>query len=72
MMNWGRFGSGLMFMILFWTAVVLFSIWLYKQVKGLKDVTLVESTLEILKKTYIPKGRLKKRSLKRRKKDLEK
>jgi regulatory protein YycI of two-component signal transduction system YycFG len=68
MMNWDRFGSGWMFMILFLVAVFLFSIWLYKKVTGPKDLALVERALEILKKREMRKRRLIKKMVKRRKK----
>jgi putative membrane protein len=74
--NWGCFGWGWMFfgwifMILFWAAVVLLIIWLYKQITGTKDVAQDESALEILKKRYA-KGEFDKKEFEERKKDLEK
>ncbi|MBI4345099.1 MAG: SHOCT domain-containing protein [Euryarchaeota archaeon] len=42
---------GLVFMVLFWAAVILLILWLYKQLKGGAPAT-SESALDILKKRY--------------------
>ncbi len=75
MMDFGVLGMGWMFfgwifMILFWGAVVLLIIWIYKQVTGTKDVASVESALEILNKRYA-KGEIDKKEFEKKKKDLE-
>jgi putative membrane protein len=53
MMGSGWWIFGWVFMILFWAAVALLVIWLYKQIRGpeVKPATM-ETPLEILKKRY--------------------
>ncbi len=51
----GMMGSGGMvmggaFMILFWVAIILIIVWLYKQIKGPQAVVQTESPMDILKK----------------------
>lgn len=71
----GVFGLGWMlmgsvFMILFWAAVILLIIWLYRQITGTRSVAETESAREILKKRYA-KGEITKEEFERMKKDLE-
>jgi putative membrane protein len=75
MNNWGGFGLGWMyligpiFMILFWAAIILLIIWLYKQIKGPQEVARTESALDVLKKRYA-KGEIDKKEFEEKKKDL--
>lgn len=63
-------GFCLIFMLLFWTAIILLIIWLYKQVKGPSEEQKAETTLEILKKRYA-RGEIGKDEFEDMKKDLE-
>jgi len=70
----GVFGLGWMlmggvFMILFWVAVILLIIWLYRQITGAQGVVQADSALEILKQRYA-KGEIGKEEFERMKKDL--
>ncbi len=72
---WGGFGMGWMFfgwifMVLFWGAVLLLIIWLYKQITGTNDVAPKENALDILKKRYA-KGEIGKKEFEEKKKDLK-
>lgn len=71
----GIFGLGWMlmggvFMILFWVAVILLIVWLYKQIKVPQAIAQTESALDLLKKRYA-KGEITKEEFERMKKDLE-
>ncbi len=70
----GGFGLGWMvfgwlFMILFWAAVILLIIWLYKQIKGPQAATQSENALDILKRRYAS-GEIDKKEFEEKKKDL--
>ncbi len=70
----GVFGLGWMlmggvFMILFWVAVILLIIWLYRQITGAQGVVQADSALEILKQRYA-KGEIGKEEFEKMKKDL--
>jgi putative membrane protein len=73
----GGFGLGWMymigpiFMILFWAAIILLIIWLYKQIRGPQEAVQMESALNILKKRYAM-GDIDKKEFEEKKKDLEK
>lgn len=47
---WGLFGW--LFMILFWAAIILLIIWLYRQIRGPAPAAAGETALDILKKRY--------------------
>ncbi len=82
MMDWGNDGYGVMgygwmifgwiFMILFWTVIILLIVWLYKQIKGpeAEPTVMEETSLEILKKRYA-RGEIDKKEYEEKKKDLE-
>jgi putative membrane protein len=65
--GWTIFGS--IFMILFWLAVILLIIWLYKQIKGPTVAPQTETALELLKTRYA-KGAIDKKEFEEKKKDL--
>jgi putative membrane protein len=74
--NMGGFGLGWMyligpiFMILFWAAIILLIIWLYKQIRGPQAGPVQsESALEVLKKRYA-RGEIDKKEFEEKKKDL--
>jgi len=74
MMNFGGFGMGWMFFgwiffILFWAAVILLIIWLYRQITGVRGVVESESAMDILKKRYA-RGEIDKTEFESMKKDL--
>lgn len=60
---------GLVFMVLFWAAVILLILWLYRQLRGGAPAT-DESALDILKKRYA-KGEITGEEFERMKRDLE-
>jgi putative membrane protein len=80
--GYGMMGSGMMgsgwpivgwvFMVLFWAALILLVIWLYKQVRGpdteTKDIR--EAPLDVLKKRYA-RGEISREEFTERKKDIE-
>jgi putative membrane protein len=68
--GWGWPLIGSIFMILFWLAVILLIIWLFKQIRGPQAATQTETPLELLKKRYA-KGELDKKEFEEKKKDLE-
>ena len=51
MMGGGYWFVGWIFMILFWAAIILAIIWLYRQIRGTAPVG-GETALDILKKRY--------------------
>jgi putative membrane protein len=65
--GWTLFGS--IFMILFWAAIILLIIWLYKQIRGPQEAARTESALDILKKRYA-KGEIDNKEFEEKKKDL--
>jgi putative membrane protein len=78
MMDYGGYGGfgvgmalfGWLFMILFWVAIILLIIWLYKQIKGPESAAAkTETANEILKKRYA-RGEINKEEFEEKKKDL--
>ena len=63
----GWFGGGIM-MILFWVAVIIFVVWIVREVGG-KNNGRSNSTLDILKERYA-KGEIDKKEFEEKKKDL--
>jgi len=70
-MGYGWAATGWIFMILFWTAIILLIVWLYKQITGAESEPSVtgETPLEILKRRYA-KGEIDKEEFEEKKKDL--
>jgi len=70
MFGWG-FGGGLV-MIIIWVAIILFIVWLVKEMKGSNssDATRSKSALDILKDRYA-KGEIDKKEFEEKKKDLD-
>ena len=80
--GYGLMGSGMMgygwpilgwvFLILFWAALILLVIWLYKQVRGPDAETkgAQETPLDVLKKRYA-KGEISREEFTEMKKDIE-
>ncbi len=70
-MGYGWMGIGWVFMILFWTAIILLIVWLYKQITGAeaKPAVTEDTPLEILKRRYA-KGEIDKKEFEEKKKDL--
>lgn len=66
--GWMLFGS--IFMILFWVAVILLIVWLYKQITGDKAAQKADTALDILRMRYA-KGEINKEEFDRMKRDLE-
>ena len=67
MMGW--FGGGFM-MILFWTAVIIFVVWLVREISGRNnEKPNSNSALEILKERYA-KGEINKEEFEAKKKDI--
>jgi putative membrane protein len=70
-MGTGWLVFGWLFMILFWVAIVLLIIWLYKQIRGpTPQVPRGETALEVLKKRYAS-GEITKDQFKEMKAELE-
>ena len=76
-MGYGMMGGGWMifgwiFMILFWAAIILLIIWLYKQIRGpvARPETTGETAAEILKKRYAS-GEITKEQFDEMKKELK-
>ena len=70
MFGWGL-GGGIM-MIIFWTAIILFIVWIVKEVSGRNNSDKPrhsKSALEILEERYA-KGEIDKREFEEKKKDL--
>jgi putative membrane protein len=71
MMGYGWPILGWVFMILFWAALILAVIWLYKQVRGPeKAPAALETPLDVLKKRYAA-GEISKEQFDAMKKDIE-
>ncbi len=68
MMGYGGSIIGWAFMILFWAALVLAIIWLYKQVRG-EEKAVAETPLDVLKKRYA-KGEITKDEFNEMKKEI--
>jgi len=70
MFGWGL-GGGIM-MILFWVAVIIFIVWIAREVggKNQSNTTHPKSALDILKERYV-KGEIDKKEFEEKKKDLE-
>jgi putative membrane protein len=68
--GWSIFGW--LFMILFWAAIILAIIWLYKQIRGptVEPTATGESPVDILKKRYAS-GEITKEQFEKMKKELE-
>ncbi len=62
---------GILFMVLFWAAIILLIVWLYKQVRGTAAVGASKSALDILKERYA-KGEMTKEEFAEMRKELEK
>ncbi|MEE8400594.1 MAG: hypothetical protein V3R86_00365 [Candidatus Hydrothermarchaeaceae archaeon] len=43
---------GIIFLVLFWTVLILLIIWLYRQFKGAGEVRVSKYALDILKERY--------------------
>jgi|Deesub1362A_J573_1020465.scaffolds.fasta_scaffold00151_23 putative membrane protein len=84
MMDWGYGGGyGMMgygwaifswiFFIVFWVAIILLIIWLYKQIKGsdTRHTSPAETPLEILKKRYA-RGEITREQYEEMRKEIEK
>jgi putative membrane protein len=72
MMGYGGPILGWVWMILFWAALILVVIWLFKQVKGpdAEAKEAQETPLDVLKKRYA-RGEISKEEFTERKKDIE-
>jgi putative membrane protein len=67
--GWGYIG--IIFTILFWAAIILVIVWLYKQIRGTEPAASSKSALDILKERYA-KGEITKEEFGEMKKELEK
>ncbi|MCR4328724.1 MAG: SHOCT domain-containing protein [Patescibacteria group bacterium] len=70
MFSWGL-GGGIM-MIIFWAAIILFIVWIVREVSGRNNSDKIghrKSTLEILEERYA-KGEIDKKEFEEKKKDL--
>lgn len=72
-MGWGWMTFGWIFVILFWVAIILLIIWLYRQIKGpaVKPGETGETPLDVLKKRYT-RGEITKEQYREMKEELEK
>jgi putative membrane protein len=72
MMGYGWMIFSWIFMILFWVAIILLIVWLYRQIKGTAVKPAIgETPLEILKKRYA-RGEISREEYEEMRKELEK
>ena len=71
MMGYGGGFLGILFMVLFWAAVILLIVWLYRQIRGAGTEEVSKSAIDILKERYA-KGEIKKEEFNEMKEELEK
>jgi putative membrane protein len=70
MMGHGTGYLGFFFMVLFWAAIGLLIVWLYKQIRGAGVEEASKSALDILKERYA-KGEITEEEYREMKKELE-
>ncbi len=71
MMGQGMGFVGILFMVLFWVAIILLIVWLYRQIRGAGAGEISKSALDILKGRYA-RGEITKAEFAEMKDELEK